>query len=157
MESSRSIWTQRPSAMHCGCGGQACVAVTSSTQVLHWMHHLIEYLQYTLQWKLSSPFHKWREWSSESWNRYCVWTERSSLELILHNWSKEANAHFPKRDPLGILPSRCFSSPASTCWEDTPFWRIFTSLFFLEQTGWIEKVKYLKSLVCAVRHLAGQG
>lgn len=39
--------------MHHRCGGQACVAVTSSTQVLHWMHYLIEYVQYTLQWKLS--------------------------------------------------------------------------------------------------------
>lgn len=153
MEGYWSIWTQGLSTMHHGVPGvgeaQTCVAVTSSTgdangtQTLHWMHYLIEYLQWTLQWELSSPSHSWREWNSESWNncigqsmlrsRYCVWTERPSLELLLSNWRKDANANFPKLDPLGVLQSWWFfiSSMDSLRWSS--FLKDFHKSLFLSQ------------------------
>lgn len=130
MEGYLSIWTQGLSAMHHGVpGAWACVTVTSNTgdahgtQALHWMNICSGLCSGNCISNLTSEGNEVLRVRSNCVgqtrlkSRYCVWTERLSLELILPHWRKDGNANFPKLDPLGVLQSWCLS-PAWTGWED---------------------------------------
>jgi hypothetical protein len=170
MEGYLSIWTQGLSAMHHGVpGAWACVTVTSNTgdahgtQALHWMNICSGLCSGNCISNLTSEGNEVLRVRSNCVgqtrlkSRYCVWTERLSLELILPHWRKDGNANFPKLDPLGVLQSWCLS-PAWTGWEDPLSRRIFTSLFFFLGTNRMgQKSKISQGFVCVVRHLAWQG
>lgn len=169
---------QGPSAMHLGKGGSSRMGdddkgfPTNSTgkshgmPALHSMHYLIKFSSapFSQNCRLHLPGEVNKGLRVEvaarqitSRSRYWVRTERTSLELTLHNWRRDANANFPTLDSLGV-----FQSGAPLCQQPLAKKTLLSgdflqSLFSLttDRVVWESEVSY--TLVCVVRHLEGQG